>query len=293
MSSGHFGPHHYGAIREARSVGHEQDSVSWLTRALDRAASLMAYGAPTLAVLTFWTVDFLQDRARLGPEPAPTEWVTAATQDDRLAVDGMEIAYWGKPDARYSRYATKGKKKPKGIIVHFTRVKPVLWMVKYGHVRDASRGGASFGYHFYVGRDGKVVQGAPLSKRTNHIKSIRRKERTQTARHLWSGNTIGISMVGGCDKLLRPTVWWRMKRCGDEFLTPEQIKAGLAVIKALQQRFDMACRDVYGHGEVQTDRDDFEGATLARLVREGCVSPTAPDAPAEVQSKPENTVKKT
>ncbi len=243
-----------------------------------RCAAALAHSVAPLIAITFFATDYLDDRARMANEPAPAAWLTGAKEDDRLIVAGLPIAYWGKPDARYSNYATKGKEKPVGIVVHFTRAKPVLWMVKYGHVQDKSRGGASFGYHFYIGRDGKVAQGAPLSKRTNHIKSTKRKERTQIARHLWSGNTIGISMVGGCDRLLRPNAWWRVTNCSDEFLTDAQFKSGRALIKAIQERYNMRCREVYGHGELQTDRDNFEGATLTRRVRADC--------PEQVAAKP-------
>jgi len=253
-------------------------------KAIDRAIRHLAGGVavlfPALAVAALVVTNHLQDRALMSNTPAPAEWTVAAGENDRLIVPGLDIAYWGKPDARYSNYATKGKEKPRGIVVHFTRVRPVLWMVKYGHVRDKNRGGASFGYHFYIGRDGKVVQGAPLSKRTNHIKSTKRKERTAVARHLWSGNTIGISMVGGCDKLLRPNAWWMVTNCSGEFLTPEQIKSGLAVIEALQKRYEMDCGEVHGHGALQTDRDDFEGATLTKRAKARC--------PAEVAKADEN-----
>lgn len=251
--------------------------MDWLApvlKTLDRYTRMCATGFAhmivPIALVVFVATDYLKSRALMTDEPAPSAWETAATENDRLIAKGLDIAYWGKPDARYSNYATKGKEKPKGIVVHFTRTKPVLWMVKYGHVSDPSRGGASFGYHFYIGRDGKIVQGAPLSKRTNHIKTIKRKERTAIARHLWSGNTIGISMVGGCDKLLRPNVWWRATNCGDEFVSDAQLKSGMALIKALQKRFGMACREVYGHGELQTDRDNFEGATLTNWARDRC-----------------------
>ncbi len=182
---------------------------------------------------------------------------------------GRRVVYWADPEARYAIYATQKKAPPVAIVIHHTRVKPVLDVVAYGHLRDFSRGGHSFGYHFYIGRGGGIVQGAPLSRRTNHIKSSARPQRKTVARHLWSANTIGIALIGGCDSLLMPD-WRRRHGCSGEYVTRAQLEAGLAVVRALQARFDMACDEVYGHGELQTDRADFEGATLTRMARDGC-----------------------
>jgi len=240
-----------------------------ITRMLGVVAAVPRHGVPALAILAILSADFLEERALLSDESAPAEWAKAAAPDDRLEVPGHKIAYWGKPDARYSNYATRGRKKPVGVVVHFTRVRPVLSMVRYGHMRDRSRGGASFGYHFYVGRDGAIVQGAPLGKRTNHIKSAKKPQRTGIARHLWSGNTIAVTMVGGCDRLLRPNRWWSTN-CSGEFLTQSQRRAGLALIRAIQNRYEIPCAEVYGHGILQTDRDDFEGASLTGHARSTC-----------------------
>jgi len=218
---------------------------------------------------------FLDRRARWSGEAAPGAWLAAAKADDRLELAGREIAYWGNPEARYSRYATRSKKRPVAIVVHYTSAKPVKSLVDYGHMRDMGRGGASFGYHFYVGRDGGIVQGAPLSRRTNHIKFRTNPRRTETARYLWSGNTIGVSLVGGCDPLMRPNFrTWRY--CSEEFVTERQLQAGLAVIQALQVRYGMRCEEVYGHGDLQTDRQSFEGYRLSRLARAGCDVPAVP-----------------
>jgi len=226
-------------------------------------------------------------------EPAPPgAWREAAGASDVLEVADHRVAYWGNPTAPYSRYATRGRQKPVAVVVHFTYPKPLIRFVKYGHTRDPRRGNASFGYHFYVGRDGRIVQGAPLSRRTNHIKSTRRAERAGTARNLWSGNTVGISLVGGCDPGQLPQ-WDNATRCAGESVTPAQLRAGLAVIRALQTRYDMACDAVYGHGQLQTDRQEFEGLTLTELAQVDCeLRKLAPDLDPDhdpVQdAKPEN-----
>ncbi|MEM8973369.1 MAG: peptidoglycan recognition family protein [Pseudomonadota bacterium] len=238
-------------------------------RGLRGASSFVSLLLLIMAVLVFWAISFLNTRARLASIPPPLAWAEAAGEKDRLNVEGHDIAYWANPDAGYANVATKRKKKPVAIVVHYTTVKPVLRLVEYGQRKDFSRGGGSYGYHFYVGRGGGIAQGAPLSKRTNHIKSSRRPQRTKTARHVWSGNTIGVSMVGGCDWLLRPD-WPRLTICTGEYVTLEQLDAGLAVIRALQERYGILCEAVFGHGELQTDRLAFEGETLTKLARAGC-----------------------
>ena len=234
-----------------------------------RAAELFAGGTVLWVAICAAAIGFVETRARWDGSLAPTGWAEAAKPDDRLVVEGRRIAYWGRPDARYSRYATRRARKPVAIVVHFTMAKPVRSLVEYGHKRDFGRGGASFGYHFYIGRDGHIVQGAPLSRRTNHIKFRTHGKRTEVARHLWSGNTIAVSLVGGCDPLMRPD-WRRMRGCSSEYATDAQTQAGLAVIRALQRQFGMACDAVYGHGELQTDRRSFEGRALSRLARDDC-----------------------
>lgn len=224
-----------------------------------------------LAAASLYASSYLRERALLVPDPAPEAWVDAAKPEDRIEVPGHDILYWGNPNARYSVHGTKGLEKPAGIVVHFTRVRPVLHFVRYGHARDFRRGGGSFGYHFYIGRRGGIVQGAPLSRRTNHIKSTKKLQRTRIARHLWNGNAIGISLVGGCDSLLRPA-WRNFSECGSEFVTPEQLRSGLALIRAIQEKYDIPCEEVYGHGELQTDRVNFEGEKLTRSARASCPS---------------------
>ncbi|MGI9479339.1 MAG: peptidoglycan recognition protein family protein, partial [Hyphomicrobiaceae bacterium] len=181
-------------------------------------------------------------------------------------------------------------RKPVAVVVHHTSAKPVKNLVTYGHVGDASRGGASFGYHFYVGRDGHIVQGAPLGRRTNHIKFKTNKQRRGTAKHLWSGNTIGVSLVGGCDPLMRPD--WRVwRRCSEEFVTKAQLRAGLAVIRALQAKFEMHCAAVFGHGDLQFDRRSFEGVRLSRLARRVCAIEAAEEVvEAAVAARPPKPV---
>ena len=53
-------------------------------------------------------------------------------------------------------------------------------------------------------------------------------------------------------------------------MTKAQLRAGLAVVRALQQKFAMKCGQVFGHGDLQYDRQSFEGVRLSRLARRVC-----------------------
>jgi hypothetical protein len=209
--------------------------------------------------------------ARFGldtPPPLPPEtWQAVAKSTDQLEVKGLQVAYWGKPDAPYGDRVTRAAKTPAAIIVHFTDETPAATLVAYGHRPDPARGGSSFGYHFYIDAAGRVLQGAPLSVRTNHIKRAQAPERTGFALDLDGANTIGISLIGACrSPRLSPITY----RCTSETPTAAQIESGLAIISALQQRFGMPCGAVYGHGDLQTDRHSFEGATLSARARRRC-----------------------
>jgi hypothetical protein len=201
------------------------------------------------------------------PRDPPTAWLSAARGSDVLAVQGLQVAYWGRPDAPYGSKVSRNAKTPAAVIVHFTDETPATKLVEYGHKADPSRGGSAFGYHFYIDRAGRILQGAPLSMRTNHIKPSHASERISATTHLDSANTIGISLIGACrSPALSPITY----RCTNETPSSAQIESGLAVIAALQSRYTIPCGAVFGHGELQTDRKSFEGQTLSQLHRRRC-----------------------
>ncbi len=195
-------------------------------------------------------------------EQPPQAWRNKASKKDLLYVPGYQVAYWGNPKAKYS---SKPHLKFRAIVTHYTIDRPALNFVKYGHSYDKKRGG-SFGYHFYVDRDGNIYQGAPLSRRTNHVKPPSHKQRRKIARYVSNSTAIGISFVGGCAKTADIKKW----RCLHERTTKAQIKAGVAVAQALQKRYGLKCSAVFGHGELQHDRESFEGKELAAAIRRRC-----------------------
>jgi len=200
------------------------------------------------------------------PETPPPMWRAMAASRDVLRLVSRPIEYWGKPSAQYAEKATRKKTVYRAIVVHFTAPKPAVRLVKYQHNGDRKRGG-SFGYHFYVNRSGDILQGAPLTKRTNHVKRAGHKRRRK-GRHGYvsSSNSIGVAMVGGCEPILPG------RKCLTERITHKQRTSALEVIKELRDRYSIPCTEVFGHGELQTDRLAFEGLTIATLVRSICPS---------------------
>lgn len=200
--------------------------------------------------------------------PPPAEWFDHSSEHDVLRVSGWPVIYWANPHAEYSRSASTGYRKPVGIVMHYTGDKPVLNLVKYGQRVDEQRGG-SFGYHWYIAKDGTAVQGAPLTKRTNHIKPPGHPARKSVAPRLSNTDSVGIALVGGCQVEDTPIKPVTLRCIGDE-ATPEQIGAAMAIIEALRARFDIPCQNVWGHGELQHDRSSFEGTTVATMARQSC-----------------------
>ena len=199
-------------------------------------------------------------------ERPPADWRLRARPGDILTLPGRVVHYWGNPAATYSRQATVLKVPPRAIILHYTLDLPPVRLIKYQHNGDARRGG-HFGYHFYVSTTGAIYQGAPLSVRTNHIKRAgHRKRREGRHAHLDSSSTIGVALVGGCDAIRVSSGY----QCRSDVVTSRQATAASALVATLQQRFVMGCREVYGHGELQTDRAPFEGITLTRAIRGAC-----------------------
>jgi hypothetical protein len=146
------------------------------------------------------------------------------------------------PAFQCGRAATATAKPFSGIAWHHTRDAPMQNMVDYGKTVDAERGGA-FGYHFYFGKDGRVVQGAPLDKRTNHVKP-------GSSTGLTNSNAIGISLVGA-----------------ENGATPKQIAAARTLGKEIEAKYGIAPKANFGHGEMQGDRQAHEGQEMSRYMR--------------------------
>lgn len=152
----------------------------------------------------------------------------------RLAINDMSV-----PDFHYGRTASANAAPLEALVLHHTKPGPVENFVRYGQRVDEQRGGA-FGYHFYVGPDGQIYQGAPLDKRTNHIKPPSHPARQGKMPRISNRNALGISLVGG-----------------EGGGTPEQRRAAVQLARALMA--DYGIKKFVGHGQLQNDRQPTEG----------------------------------
>lgn len=187
----------------------------------------------------------------------PVDWLASAPASDVLRVPGRRVYYWGRPDVEYGIDATAGKRPFSSIVIHCPIGTDIIRTVRYQHNGDSRRGG-HFGYHVYVGSQGEIVQGAPLSVRTNHVKA-------DMIPGVDNESSIGITAVGACRRYSKAfsDAWeWAS--------TAEQDAAIRDVTTALQSRYGMRCDRVWGHGEVQRNKLDAEGARLAKQIRGEC-----------------------
>lgn len=171
--------------------------------------------------------------------------------------DGLDIEYRGDPNFVYGNSATANAQAFKGIVMHWTARKSggaeaeLDFFVNYGKTLDPGRGGYAYGYTFYVGRTGRIVQGAPLDKRTYQIKSPAEPQRQgRPGSNLSNSNTIGISLVGSA---------------GGH--TEAQVNNAIVLVQALQNHFGLDPNQIFGHGEIQSDRQADEGIVVVNAIR--------------------------
>lgn len=165
-----------------------------------------------------------------------------ANQPDQFSAPGIDVVYRGDPNFAYGRSATANAQPFSNIVIHHTADDhDTDWYVNYGQTVDSERGGA-FGYHFYISPDGTIVQGAPLSRRTNHILPT---AEGATARN---ANSVGISIVGG-----------------DAGVTPAAQAAATRLGQALMTQYGIQPSGVFNHGELQPG-DRGEEASNTGLV---------------------------
>lgn len=184
------------------------------------------------------------------------------SKNEKIAVgsDGLSIEYRGTDSCPYGKTATANKQNFTGVVIHHTAPDhDADWYVQYQIDGDPERGG-HFGYHFYIGQDGKIIQGAPLTKRTNHIKASNEKARKSFRRDLNNTNAIGISCVGAGTPQFIPT--------------EEQLVSVFALTRALCATLGISHDNIVGHGEIQTDRHKTEGAEPAEIMRKNAFPDT-------------------
>jgi len=185
--------------------------------------------------------------AGYGPEPqgAAMQPSTGGVmpEGDVFSFDGLNIDYRGDPNHVYGRSASADPLPFQGIVFHHTADGTTMDAIsRYGHMVDEARGG-SFGYHFMVGPDGSIIQNAPLSKRTNHVLD-------HNNIGINNRNAIGVSLVGA-----------------ESGATPAQQAAAQQLAMALGQSFGIGADRIFGHAEVQNNKQPHEGVDIATAVR--------------------------
>lgn len=183
-----------------------------------------------------------------GPAP-PIDTGGKAPASPAVDMSGLNIDDQSDPNFGYGESATANAQPFKGIVFHHTSSDSLQNEVAYGKTKDAKRGGA-FGYHYYIGQDGEIVQGAPLDKRTNHI-----KPGSKTG--LSNKDSMGISLVGAKDGA-----------------TPKQLAAAKLLGESVMASNSIDPKNIYGHGEMQKDRMAHEGVAAADQLRKA--NPKAP-----------------
>lgn len=171
-----------------------------------------------------------------------------------IGSDGLTIEYRGSDSCPYGRSATRNKTAFSGIVVHHNDPRASTQsLIRYQLRFDAKRRG-HFGYHFYVSPRGKIFQGAPLTKRTNHVSPERHVRRQDVGRNIRNENAIGISCVRAG------------KKTGFD-PTEEQINVVKALAFALIDLYNIPRGNIFGHGEIQTNKMESEGRSLAQEIR--------------------------
>lgn len=199
---------------------------------------------------------FSAPRVGDGPSGPPVPAEPGDVTSGLYRAPGIEIEPRVKADAPYMRRA-RDVAGIRRIIMHGDVSESVDNLVRYGQRVDKARG-FDPNYHFYIGRDGRIVQGVPLDRRANHTRGN-------------NSDTIGI-VVAGAD--------------GGKMPTAAQEAAAKRLIASLGKTFRIDPKNVIGHGELQPGRrHKMEGGTIAADIRaHGYDSIGAP--PAETAGAP-------
>ena len=157
-------------------------------------------------------------------------------KDEGTATSGPEdlkIKYMGNSSLGYGNSASSNAQPFSMIVMHDPGSSDcnLNSAVNYGLTVDASRGG-QFGYHFYVGQDGAIAQGAPMNKRTNHVSMA-----TSIVNFQFSNTfALGITLV-----------------CGSVSISQKQLETSVKLAQAIQVAYNISSGRIYGHSELQSN----------------------------------------
>ena len=166
------------------------------------------------------------------------------TGDDKVVEGGQ----------RMQKYKEDVPKKKNGKIVRDADGNTV-----FKHRKEDEKG--QFGYHFYIGRDLKIRQGAPLNKRVNHIGGTGRYAKEATKED-------PTFTLGQAKKLLRSqgnafnenAIAIGIVAKDNDDIAKEQTALAIKLATALSDTFNINPKNVGGHGHLlHQDREVSEG----------------------------------
>lgn len=135
------------------------------------------------------------------------------------------------------------------IVVHHDQATDAEGLAKYGHKIQKGRG-FDPGYHYYVDREGNVVQGVPEDRVANHALPGFGK----MGKGVNNKNSIGIVMIGADGKKNEPT--------------EKQLQAAKFVAEKVSAERGIKPERIFGHGQVNPGhRGAEEGMPLVRAMQ--------------------------
>jgi len=168
--------------------------------------------------------------------------VTSFEQNDT----SIEVDYKGKSSVQYGAAASANPKPFNLIVFHWPgNCASIEKAVSYGQNYDSGRQGI-FGYHFYIDQSGKIVQAAPMYKRTNHVDS----RNNRGVINYDNNSSIGISLV-----------------CSEKGTGAKQLETAVKLGNAIQIAYGIPSNRIFGHGQIQTTREFAEGLPAANATK--------------------------
>ncbi len=175
--------------------------------------------------------------------------VQAAVRGDAFNSPGLPVRYEAQPGQRFGESATANAQPFNSIVAHHTGGPTLEGALNTARQGDPFRNDVKFGYHFYIDKDGTVVQGAPMDARTNHVQPPSAAQRTARP-DISNSNSVGISFVGDSSNP-----------------TPEQLSAAQNLSRSLMDRYGIQANNVVGHGQIQANRQTSEGMPLVNAIQ--------------------------
>jgi hypothetical protein len=149
-----------------------------------------------------------------------------------------------------STYANKGQPiQPQGFIVHHTGGGGTPQDVIQTLNQRGPPGG--LGVQYIMDRDGKIYSALPEGTRGSHMAGDNGVAKNGSG--LSNANTLGMEIIA--------------KDAGD--VTPQQKVAAASFIAAKTAQYGFPVSKVFGHGEVQSNKEPDEGLAVAQMVRGG------------------------